>query len=78
VCAICEKIPSTGRFVTDHEHVRGWKDMPPEQRKRYVRGILCWFCNKTYVGRAITVPKAENVVTYLREYQQRRDSGAKT
>lgn len=68
VCAVCEKEPETGRFVVDHEHVRGWKKMPPEQRKQYVRGILCWWCNHAYVGRAITVRKAANVLKYLQAY----------
>ena len=72
VCAVCEKVPSTGRFVVDHDHVRGWAKMPPEQRKLYVRGILCWFCNHAYVGRAITVRKSENVTNYLRAYELRK------
>ena len=76
VCAICRKAPTTGRWVTDHEHVRGWKLMPDHERKRFVRGVLCWFCNHTYVGRAITVTKAKNVVSYLEAYESRKASGA--
>lgn len=78
VCAICGKVPKpnrkTGRvrFVIDHEHVRGWKAMPPERRKLYVRGITCWYCNATYLGRGITVDKARNVVAYLERYALRR------
>jgi hypothetical protein len=72
VCPICKKVPSTGRFVIDHEHVRGWKDMPPDERKLYVRGITCWFCNHSYLGRGITVDKAMNTVSYLAAYAERR------
>jgi hypothetical protein len=72
VCFVCEKEPSTGRVCVDHDHVTDWKKMPPEQRKLYVRGILCWWCNKTYVGRAITPRKAQRVVEYLLLYQARR------
>lgn len=68
-CAICKKVPSTGRFVTDHEHVRGWKAMPPEKRKLYVRGITCWWCNETLLARGVTVEKARNLVDYLHRYE---------
>lgn len=72
VCAICKKEPPSGRLVTDHFHAPLWKKMPPDKRKIYVRGILCWTCNHYYVGRAITVFKAENVVVYLKEFEERK------
>ncbi len=71
VCAVCSKVPKTGRFVVDHEHVRGWKKKKPEVRKTYVRGLLCWFCNHSYVGRSITLQKARNVVKYLEGHDRR-------
>ena len=74
VCPICKKVPSTGRFVVDHDHVPKFKEKPPEERKLYVRGLLCWWCNHTYVGRAITIAKAEAVVEYLKTYVARRPS----
>ena len=78
VCAICRKEPSApklhpergGRLCTDHEHVKGFKKMPPEQRKKFVRGLLCYFCNHYYVGRGITVFKSQNVTAYLERYEQ--------
>jgi len=72
VCAICQVAPRTGRVVTDHEHVRGWKKMPPEERKNYIRGLLCWTCNANIVRRGITIQKLENAATYLRIYRERR------
>lgn len=72
VCAICRKVPSTGRFVTDHEHVRGYKKLPPAERARHVRGITCWFCNHAYLARGITAAKAQNVFNYLVTYEQRK------
>lgn len=69
VCAICKKVPSTGRFVTDHFHCKDWKKKPPEERKKYVRGICCWFCNHAYLGRGIDVEKAKNVVAYLENFE---------
>ena len=69
VCAVCKKAPSTGRLCIDHDHAKGWKKMPPEKRKLFVRGLLCWVCNHYYLGRGISITKAENVVLYLKRYQ---------
>jgi hypothetical protein len=77
-CGVCGRIPNPSkkdgkrRLVIDHEHVRGWKAMPPEQRWQYVRGLTCWWCNHAYLGRGITVAIAEGVVAYLRRYHERR------
>lgn len=71
VCAICKKVPKTGRFNTDHSHIRRWKTKSPEERRKHVRGIVCWWCNKVYLGRAITIDKAVNVVAYLRAFAGR-------
>lgn len=72
VCAICKKMPTTGSLCIEHEHVKGWSKMPPEQRKLYVRGLCCYVCNTQYLGRGLTIEKARNVVTYLEEYYARR------
>ena len=74
VCAICERVPASGRWVTDHEHVRKFKKLPFNQRRWYVRGIICSFCNSHCVGRFMTLPKARNAVKYLRAYELRRDA----
>lgn len=70
VCAICLKEPSKGRLCIDHEHVKGWKAMPSDQRKLFVRGLLCWFCNHWYLARGITIEKSERVTEYLKRYQE--------
>ena len=72
VCAICRRMPPSGRLVTDHVHVRGWKKMPPEQRKLFVRGLLCFRCNTTFVGRGVTVERSQNVVLYLQRYEAKK------
>lgn len=71
VCAVCELAPGARQLHIDHDHVRGWKKLPPEKRAATVRGLLCWFCNNHYVGRSITVKKARNVVAYLEAYVTR-------
>lgn len=71
VCAVCRKLPANGRLCVDHDHVKGWKKMSAADRKRHVRGLLCFWCNSRYVGRSITLEKAENVVNYLRSHAER-------
>lgn len=71
-----------GRLCIDHEHVyvpvpgkktkTPWKKLPPEQRKLYVRGLLCWTCNHYYAGRGITITKSKNVTLYLEEYERKK------
>jgi hypothetical protein len=72
VCPIMGTVPSTGRFVIDHEHVVGWSGMPPEERKKYVRGIVSWYANHAYLGRGISVERAANVLQFLTRYETRR------
>jgi hypothetical protein len=71
-CFICHQLPKSGRLCIDHEHVKGWKAMPPAKRKLFVRGAVCWRCNTTFLGRGINVDRANNVVTYLRMFEGRR------
>jgi hypothetical protein len=71
VCFVCRQLPKSERLHIDHEHVKDWKKMPPEKRKKHVRGLLCFRCNTTYVGRSITVERARNVVTYLERYEEK-------
>jgi hypothetical protein len=77
VCAVCHKEPSTGRFVTDHYHVRGFKKMIPEEKRKYVRGILCTHCNRFYLAKGITIEKAKNIVKYLELHESRKQNGKK-
>lgn len=73
-CFVCGQLPKSGRLHIDHDHVRGWSKMPPEERKRHVRGLLCFRCNTTYVGRSITVARAQRVVKYLQAFAEKRAS----
>jgi hypothetical protein len=72
VCAICKKVPTSGRFVTDHYHVRGFKKMPPEEKKKFVRGVCCTHCNRFYLAKGMTIEKAHNLEIYLRMYEGRK------
>ena len=71
-CAVCGKVPSTNRLVIDHEHVKGWKKLPPEQRRRYIRGLCCWVCNHYVLCRGISIAKLKGAVKYLKRYEERK------
>lgn len=75
-CAVCGKVPESGRMCTDHEHFRGWrkawKKLSGPERRRYVRGILCPWCNGKLLGWRVTVEKAARVLAYLKQYERRR------
>lgn len=77
VCAVCKQFPTKKRLCIDHEHVKGWKKMPPSERVKYVRGALCYRCNTTFVGRGITVERSRSVTAFLEAYELRRPSGQK-
>ena len=72
VCYICQKMPSKKRFVIDHQHVPNYKKLSPEKKRAYIRAILCWWCNKSYMGKGITLEKAQNMITLLKEYEERK------
>lgn len=73
-CAICGKNPKTGRLVIDHEHRKGFKSMPPEERKKCVRGLLCWWDNAQTVGRGASPQRLRRGADYLEEYARRREA----
>jgi Recombination endonuclease VII len=69
-CPVCLK--TTGvRWVTDHRHVPGWRNMPPEQRKRFVRGICCSFCNHRRVHSYLTATQAQRIADYFKKAEER-------
>ncbi len=45
VCFVCKEMPTTKRLAVDHLHIKGFKAMSREDKKKYVRGLLCWQCN---------------------------------
>lgn len=45
VCYICRQMPKSGVLCIDHIHVKGFKTMKSEDKKQYVRGLLCFLCN---------------------------------
>lgn len=66
-CPICGG--SDKKWVTDHYHIAGWKKMPPEERKKYVRGILCTWCNFKILAKGVSRQKLLNAIVYLDQYE---------
>lgn len=58
-----KKVRYTGKRK-GHKRVRV---MPPEERRKYVRGVLHNYCNR-FVRRWLTLERAEAIVLYLRKY----------
>ena len=80
-CPICERSPIRAadglmHLVVDHFHARGFKKMPAEQKKRYVRGLVCITCNRYLVNRNVTIEKAEKTIEYLSDFQRRFNAEA--
>lgn len=70
-CPICMK--RTGvRWTTDHDHVPGWKHKSAEQRRRFVRGVLCAYCNHRRVNSRMGAAEAVRIARYLAAYEARR------
>lgn len=73
-CWVCGRTPDpTGsvRFVVDHEHVKDYKKKSADEKRKFIRGILCWNCNKNFLGKGITTVRARNVYQYLVDYDRR-------
>jgi len=73
VCFICGIVPPSRILCFDHEHVRGWRKMPPEQRRLYVRGLCCVYDNFRLLRKGVTLAKARRVVAYLERYEARSE-----
>ncbi len=75
VCSICKeektKLGKIKNLCVDHIHVPGYAKMKSEEKKKYVRGLLCFLCNtaikfeKSGMGRK----QLEGMVEYFNEYR---------
>lgn len=68
-CEICHaKAPGgvSDKFHVDHRHVEGWDDLTPEERRPFVRALLCHRCNTSLPG---TAEEADTHAAYIRRYE---------
>lgn len=71
-CHICGRKFEDGKRVNvDHEHVKGWKHMEPHERKQFIRGLLCYTCNKFMIMKGMTSDKLWKGYLYMRSYEVR-------
>jgi hypothetical protein len=68
-------VPPSGRLCIDHQHVRGFKAMPPEEKRTWVRGLLCFTCNRYRVAKNEGA-SARAVVAYLADFERRREAAS--
>lgn len=76
VCGACGSDPPSGILNIDHEHVRGYYQMPPERQRLYHRGLVCYLCNKFRLARGATIAQLEGGAAYLRAYAERKAARA--
>lgn len=73
-CEICGRVPRADRCLAiDHEHVKNWKKMPPNQRCLYVRGLLCWQCNTGLKKWRDDPRKMWEAGNYIIRYNEKRE-----
>lgn len=70
-CPICERFLEDVKVAIDHYHFKNWKKLQPEERKKYVRGLLCVYDNFRLLPKGITTAKAKNIAIYLENFDQR-------
>lgn len=71
-CAVCFREPANGKLVIDHEHVPKWSKMKPDDRKKYVRGLLCSWDNWQFLRKGMTQDKALRLHNYLSKYNSKK------
>jgi hypothetical protein len=54
----------------DHEHVKNYKKMSPEDKRQYIRGILCYQCNRRLLEKSNTLKRLRLGVAYLERYEK--------
>lgn len=50
ICKICKKSPKNTRLNVDHRHVNNYKKLCKEEKRKEVRGLLCFRCNTALGG----------------------------
>ena len=70
-CGVCGNVPPSGTLHIDHHHVKGWKAMAGNERRYYVRGLLCWFDNGVLLRRGASPARLRAAAEYLERYENK-------
>lgn len=70
-CGFCH-VDAHDKYVIDHEHVAGWKSMSPEERRKYVRGIIGVAENHWILTNYMNAERARLAYEYLTRYEARK------
>lgn len=74
-CYLCDRYYPV--LYVDHRHVVGYKKLPPEEKAKEVRGLLCFRHNKLTIG-GLEIDKnareiLERVIAYFSIYPMKGD-----
>lgn len=76
VCWICKNPPKSRALNVDHRHVPNYTKLTDKEKRKEVRGLLCFRCNVT-IGK---IEKSKNsrlllsgIVEYFKRYPMRDD-----
>jgi hypothetical protein len=64
-CAICGETPKKKTLSVDHVHVDGYENFTAEEKKKYVRGLICQSCNVTLGRIKENIQTLKNMIVYL-------------
>lgn len=78
-CHICllagrpNPVPPSKILNIDHQHVPRYYKMPPEKKRLYHRGLLCYQHNRLLLQKGVTSAVLEAASDYLFDYQLRKE-----
>lgn len=71
VCKICGHPKKTRNLAVDHKHQLNFKKMKNSEKRKYLRGILCWKCNKGLELFNDNPQHLQNASQYLIDWQEK-------
>lgn len=49
-CYLCGEIPKSGILCVDHRHVKNYKNLTAEEKRKEIRKLVCFRCNRYGIG----------------------------
>lgn len=71
VCGVCAKVPPSSILHVEHYHARGFAKMTPEDKRKYIRGLACPNCNRSWLKKGATPTILRAAANYLEAYEER-------